>query len=47
MSHHSCLPLAAIVRGFLTVKNVMGWSCQPHPKPPTWRTRVSHERPYH
>ena len=41
MGHHSCLPLAAIVKGFLTVKTVMGWSCEPHAQPSASMARVS------
>ena len=29
-----------ILRGFLNMF-FMGWGCEPHAQPPTWRTRVS------
>jgi len=34
--------LVAEVRRFSRYILFMGWGCQPHAQPPTWRTRVSH-----
>jgi len=37
-----CFHLVSGFRRFTRYIFFMGWGCQPHAQPPTWRTRVSH-----
>jgi len=41
LGHLCCFHLVPNFRSFSTNTFFMGWCCQPHTQPPTWRTSVS------